>query len=154
MAMSDTPRPNSISADEIPPRTRPSTYPEPFFSRMAKREKQALGDFFGLSNLRVNLTSLKPGGESALLHRHSKQDDRRHLRMAAARGHQASRGGGGLEGASVLAFRGVAAAEDPEAGLERSRNGASVHRNAGGNAIVLAYVEVVDQASVLQRPVA
>jgi len=75
MTMSETPRPISISADEVPPRTKPSTYPEPFFSRMAKREKRALGDFFGLSNFGVNLTRLKPGGESALLHRHSKQDE-------------------------------------------------------------------------------
>ena len=51
------------------PRTKPSNYPEPFFSRMARREK------FGLRNLGVNLTTLLPGGESALLHRHSKQDE-------------------------------------------------------------------------------
>jgi len=67
--------PIAIKADSAPPRTKPSTYPEPFFSRMAKREKQPLGDLFGLMNFGVNLTRLFPGGESALLHRHSKQDE-------------------------------------------------------------------------------
>ena len=53
----------------------PSNYPEPYFSRMTKREKKPLGDFFGLKNFGVNLTKLVPGGESALLHSHSKQDE-------------------------------------------------------------------------------
>jgi uncharacterized cupin superfamily protein len=34
-----------------------------------------LGDRFGLSNFGVNLTTLEPGGVSALQHRHSKQDE-------------------------------------------------------------------------------
>jgi uncharacterized cupin superfamily protein len=42
---------------------------------MLKREKRQLGDAFGLKNFGVNLTKLFPGGESALLHRHSKQDE-------------------------------------------------------------------------------
>ncbi len=42
---------------------------------MAGREKRPLGDLFGLKNFGVNLTRLAPGGESALLHRHSKQDE-------------------------------------------------------------------------------
>lgn len=42
---------------------------------MGKREKRPLGDLFGLNNFGVNLTTLFPGGESALLHRHSKQDE-------------------------------------------------------------------------------
>ncbi len=62
-------------AEDVPPRTKPSNYPEPFFSRMAGREKRQLGDFFGLTNFGVNLTRLVPGGESALLHKHSKQDE-------------------------------------------------------------------------------
>jgi uncharacterized cupin superfamily protein len=65
----------ALEATSAPPRTKPSNYPEPFFSRMAKREKRPLGDLFGLKNFGVNLTRLKPGGESALLHRHSKQDE-------------------------------------------------------------------------------
>jgi uncharacterized cupin superfamily protein len=67
--------PIAIVAAEAAPRTKPSNYPEPFFSRMLKREKRPLGDVFGLKNFGVNLTRLKPGGESALLHRHSKQDE-------------------------------------------------------------------------------
>jgi len=68
-------RPLAVAAAEVPPRTKPSTYPEPFFSRMAGREKRILGDLFGLANFGVNLTRLAPGGESALLHRHSRQDE-------------------------------------------------------------------------------
>ena len=56
-------------------RTKPSVYPEPFYSLMTGREKRPLGDLFGLKNFGVNLTVLKPGGISALLHRHSKQDE-------------------------------------------------------------------------------
>jgi uncharacterized cupin superfamily protein len=65
----------AVEAEAVLPRTKPSSYLEPFFSRMAKREKRALGDVFGLNNFGVNLTRLAPGGESALLHRHSKQDE-------------------------------------------------------------------------------
>lgn len=75
MSESKNPGPIAVKADTVPPRTKPSNYPEPFFSRMAKREKRPLGDFFGLRNFGVNLTKLAPGGESALLHRHSKQDE-------------------------------------------------------------------------------
>jgi uncharacterized cupin superfamily protein len=67
--------PLAIEAASAPPRAKPSSYPEPFFSRMLKREKRPLGDVFGLSNFGVNLTRLAPGGESALLHRHSRQDE-------------------------------------------------------------------------------
>ena len=67
--------PLAVDSSAVPPRTKPSSYPEPFFSRMLKREKRALGDPFGLKNFGVNLTRLFPGGESALLHRHSKQDE-------------------------------------------------------------------------------
>lgn len=72
---SETPRPTAILAETAPVRSKPSNYPEPFFSRMGKREKRPLGDLFGLNNFGVNLTKLKPGGESALLHRHSRQDE-------------------------------------------------------------------------------
>ena len=67
--------PLAVDARAVPPRARQSNYPEPFLSRMAKREKRALGDHFGLKNFGVNLTRLAPGGESALLHRHSEQDE-------------------------------------------------------------------------------
>ena len=75
MSDSKTPSPIAVRADSVPKRAKPSVYPEPFFSRMAKREKHPLGDVFGLKNFGVNLTRLAPGGESALLHRHSKQDE-------------------------------------------------------------------------------
>lgn len=65
----------AIFASLVPPVTKPSSYPEPFFTRMAKREKRRLGDHFGLKNFGVNITRLAPGGESALLHRHSRQDE-------------------------------------------------------------------------------
>jgi uncharacterized cupin superfamily protein len=67
--------PVAIVADEAPPRTRASNYPEPFAARMAGRRKQPLGDLFGLSNFGVNLTRLAPGAMSALRHAHSKQDE-------------------------------------------------------------------------------
>jgi uncharacterized cupin superfamily protein len=75
MSSANDGRPIAVVAASAPPRTKPSNYPEPFFSRMSKREKRPLGDLFGLQNFGVNLTTLFPGGESALLHRHSKQDE-------------------------------------------------------------------------------
>lgn len=68
-------RPLAVVAAQMPLRTKPSPYPEPFFSRMSRREKRPLGDLFGLKNFGVNLTRLAPGGESSLLHRHSRQDE-------------------------------------------------------------------------------
>ena len=65
----------AFDASSAPLRTKPSNYPEPFFSRMARRAKRPLGDLFGLKNFGVNLTRLAPGGESALMHRHSRQDE-------------------------------------------------------------------------------
>ena len=67
--------PLAIAALDVAPRVKNSNYPEPFFSRMNKRQKRQLGDAFGLANFGVNLTRLAPGGESSLLHRHSKQDE-------------------------------------------------------------------------------
>jgi uncharacterized cupin superfamily protein len=42
---------------------------------MEGRTKRVLGNLFGLSNFGVNLTTLAPGGSSALRHAHSKQDE-------------------------------------------------------------------------------
>lgn len=64
-----------VHALEVPPRAQASVYPEPFASRMAGRQKRALGDHFGLRNFGVNLTRLAPGGVSALKHTHSAQDE-------------------------------------------------------------------------------
>ncbi|MGZ3304564.1 MAG: cupin domain-containing protein [Asticcacaulis sp.] len=73
--MSEIDKPVAIAAMDAPMRTKPSNYPEPFFSRMNGREKRPLGDLFGLGNFGVNLTRLKPGGISALRHWHTKQDE-------------------------------------------------------------------------------
>lgn len=67
--------PVAIRALDVPRRTRPSNYPEPFASRMAGREKRQLGAVFGLENFGVNLTRLTPGSVSALRHAHSRQDE-------------------------------------------------------------------------------
>ena len=75
MTHSSPPIPIAIAASSAPPRTKVSSYPELFLSRMTKREKRPLGDFFWLKNLGVNLSRLFPSGESALLHRNSKQDE-------------------------------------------------------------------------------
>ena len=64
----------AMRATDAPLRAKSSNYPEPYFTRMGKREKRPLGDLFGLTRFGVNLTRLAPGGESALLHRHSAQD--------------------------------------------------------------------------------
>ncbi len=60
--MSDDPKPFplSVTARQTPARTKPSNYPEPFFTRMGKRVKRPLGDLFGLKNFGVNLTVLLP----------------------------------------------------------------------------------------------
>ena len=64
-----------LVADQAPLRAKPSSYPEPFASRMRGRHKRPLGDLFGLKNFGVNLTTLEPGAVSALRHAHSTQDE-------------------------------------------------------------------------------
>lgn len=73
--MSDVKGPSPVLAAAVAPRVKHSNYPEPFASRMAGREKRVLGDLFGLRNFGVNLTRLAPGGQSSLMHRHSRQDE-------------------------------------------------------------------------------
>lgn len=65
----------AVIAMDAEERKKPSSYPEPFFTRMSGRKKRPLGDMFGIRNFGVNLTELLPGGESSILHRHSKQDE-------------------------------------------------------------------------------
>ena len=65
----------AVAAAEVPARSRPSVYPEPFASLMAGREKRQLGDLFGLTNFGVNLTRLAPNAVSALRHAHTRQDE-------------------------------------------------------------------------------
>ena len=50
-------------------------YPEPFRSRVLPREKRALGDPLGLTQLGVNLTTLFPGKESSMRHHHSREEE-------------------------------------------------------------------------------
>jgi uncharacterized cupin superfamily protein len=73
--MNPSPHPVAIDAATVAPRARASNYPEPFFSRMTKRDKRPLGAVFGLVNFGVNLTRLFPGGASALRHAHTMQDE-------------------------------------------------------------------------------
>jgi hypothetical protein len=67
--------PVAVAAIDVPVRAKPSVYPEPYASRMAGRSKRQLGEVFGLSSFGVNLTTLAPGGSSALRHAHAKQDE-------------------------------------------------------------------------------
>ncbi len=69
------PRPVALRAADVAPRAKATNYPEPFASRMSRRVKRPLGDAFGLVNFGVNLTTLQPGGESAVRHAHSAQDE-------------------------------------------------------------------------------
>lgn len=55
--------------------TRRSGYPEPYRSRMGDRAKRRLGDACGLTRLGVNLVTLAPGGQSALRHWHTLEDE-------------------------------------------------------------------------------
>ena len=68
-------QPAAILAEDVPPRTRPSRYPEPFATRMGARTRRQLGDHFGLKSFGVNLTRLSPGARSALHHVHARQDE-------------------------------------------------------------------------------
>ncbi len=65
----------ALKAAEAPARTRPPAYPSVFHAQTGERIKRPLGDLFGLNNFGVNLTTLGPGGRSALQHRHSRQDE-------------------------------------------------------------------------------
>lgn len=65
----------AILAEAADLRKKSSGYPAPFLPRVAGRTKRPLGDLFGLKNFGVNLTTLAPGAESALLHRHKTQDE-------------------------------------------------------------------------------
>jgi uncharacterized cupin superfamily protein len=64
----------AVHVSTLPTVTR-STYPEPFFSRMGDRVKRRLGDAFNLTQFGVNLVTLGAGGQSALRHWHSHEDE-------------------------------------------------------------------------------
>jgi uncharacterized cupin superfamily protein len=67
--------PEAIRAADAAPKKKQTNYPEPYASRVAGREKRALGDLFGLANFGVNLTRLKPGAISSVRHAHARQDE-------------------------------------------------------------------------------
>jgi uncharacterized cupin superfamily protein len=67
--------PTAVIAADVPPRVKPSAYPEPFATQMLGRTKLQLGDVFGLANFGVNLTRLAPNAASALRHAHTRQDE-------------------------------------------------------------------------------
>lgn len=67
--------PLALVAAEAPLRARRSNYPAVLAARFEGREKRPLGEPFGLTTIGVNLTRLRPGAQSALLHRHSRQDE-------------------------------------------------------------------------------
>lgn len=75
MSDSANPRPLAIEAAAVEPRAKKSFYPEHFAARVAGRTKKMLGEVFGLKNFGVNLTRLEPGAQSALMHRHTRQDE-------------------------------------------------------------------------------
>lgn len=64
----------AINVSELP-EVRGSTYPEPFRSRMGDRVKRRLGEAFGLQQFGVNLVRLQPGGQSALRHFHTHEEE-------------------------------------------------------------------------------
>jgi len=71
-------KPVALVAAQAPLRAKPTSPPFPaeMVARVAAgRDKQPLGDLFGLTHFGVNLTRLAPGGQSALRHAHGKQDE-------------------------------------------------------------------------------
>ena len=54
---------------------RGSGYPEPFKSRMGDRVKRRLAAACGLTKVGVNLVTLGPGGQSALRHWHTLEEE-------------------------------------------------------------------------------
>jgi len=64
-----------VPAKSVPEPGRKTVYPAPFATVVRGRTKRKLGDFFGLTNFGVNLTTLAPGAASALFHAHTRQDE-------------------------------------------------------------------------------
>lgn len=61
-------------AQEAPGRSA-TNYPPEFAARVAGRFKRPLGDLFGIRSFGVNLTTLDPGSQSSIRHRHIVQDE-------------------------------------------------------------------------------
>ena len=76
--MSQPKYPVKVVSKDAPSRPKPTSPPFPaeMVAKVAAgRDKKPLGDPFGLTNFGVNLTTLAPGGQSALRHAHGKQDE-------------------------------------------------------------------------------
>ena len=65
----------AIDIWEAPARTSRSKFPAEFAAKLEKREKHPLGDLFGLTVFGVNFTKIAPGGQSAVRHAHSINDE-------------------------------------------------------------------------------
>lgn len=65
----------ALAAEAVAPQAKKSNYPAVFALRVQGRSKRRLGEVFGLRNFGVNHCTLEPGAISALLHRHSRQDE-------------------------------------------------------------------------------
>ncbi len=63
-----------LNAESVPERSG-SGYPEPFNTQVGSATWRPLGDQFDLTQLGVNLETLKPGDQSALRHWHTLSDE-------------------------------------------------------------------------------
>lgn len=73
--MSDAKYPVAVDAHAVPIRPSRINYPPGFAERTSMRDKRPLGDLFGLTVFGVNMTTIRPGGMSALRHAHTKNDE-------------------------------------------------------------------------------
>src|SRR6185436_139739 len=64
----------TLDPKTITPRTS-TVYPPEFAEAVKGREKRALGDFFGLTQYGVNLTTMAPGSWSSHRHWHENEDE-------------------------------------------------------------------------------
>jgi uncharacterized cupin superfamily protein len=65
----------ALDPADVPAVTGSANYPQQFKAAVAGRAKRRLGDALGLTIFGVNLTTIKPGAQSALRHWHSAQDE-------------------------------------------------------------------------------
>lgn len=72
--MPDEIPPIACVAAEVPGRAS-TNYPPPFAERVQGRVRRVLGDQFGIASFGVNLTTLAPGAQSSVRHRHAVQDE-------------------------------------------------------------------------------
>jgi uncharacterized cupin superfamily protein len=63
-----------VTAVDAPGR-RTTNYPPEFAAKVRRRVKRPLGDIFGITGFGVNLTTLEPGSQSSVRHRHTVQDE-------------------------------------------------------------------------------